>query len=484
MRLLIKIQQFITAIFMIIVSPQFVYLENTILLNYLQPPPTPTLISPLHNADKISPRVKFVWNSSTGAEFYRIKIWESSWCRPDLIFVDSTLTDTTFQIGTLKFNKEYRWCVSARNDSGSSSFSPIRRFTTHHNDAPKIVVPITVRNNTDDKITMHFGVAVGATYCIDEEFGEYELPPIPPGFDFLFVDHRRGAGSCLGPVGVWLHLQGWEKYVKRDTFRVSFHPGGGGLPLKFSWSQNLNEFYDSLEIRIPYPTTVINMLTDSSLIIDDDYINTFRIIGIPKPYRIPDPPVLVSPINVSDIFGSPNFEWKQTLRAHKYWLQVSTDSHFTTTIINDSTIKTNTYQLTEGLEPFVWHYWRVGAINSEGFSGFSDKWSFILSPCPVDDDGETIKQYYLSQNYPNPFNSQSVVSYEIPEFSYVKLNIYDLLGRERVCLINAYQQAGRYQIKVHSENLSSGVYFYRLETTSINNPSNKFTKSRKLLILK
>ncbi|MDP2209481.1 MAG: T9SS type A sorting domain-containing protein, partial [Bacteroidota bacterium] len=111
------------------------------------------------------------------------------------------------------------------------------------------------------------------------------------------------------------------------------------------------------------------------------------------------------------------------------------------------------------------------------------RWSFILSPCDVNDD-PIIRRFSLSQNYPNPFNSQSVVSYEIPELSYVKLNIYDVLGRERSRLVDGYQQAGRYDLKILSENLSSGIYFYRLETASLKNPSNKFTQTRKILILK
>ncbi|MDP2207149.1 MAG: fibronectin type III domain-containing protein, partial [Bacteroidota bacterium] len=414
MRLLIKIKQFIIAIFVILVSTQFVYSEDTILLSNLQPPPTPTLVAPRHNADNISPRVKFVWNSSTDADYYRLKIWTPDWwwSPQQIIFDDSTLTDTTFQLDTLRFNKEYRWCVSARNDSGSSSFSPIWRFTTHLNDAPKIVVPITVRNNANDSIMMHFGVAVGATYCIDEEFGEYELPPCAPWvLDFRFVDHRRGAASCLGPVGVWLHLQGWEKYAKRDTFLSLFR--SETYPIKFNWPSNLSEFFSEMVLRVP-PLPNLNMLTDSSLILDDSlyFVAYLRIIGTPIPFGIPATPVLLSPPDNASIFSGYHYlEWKQSIKAYRYWLQVSTDSNFATTIINDSTIKTTSFLFTN-IEPFVTYYWRVLAFNSEGSSNFSDAWSFILSPCDVNDD-PIIRRFSLSQNYPNPFNSQSVVSYEI-----------------------------------------------------------------------
>ncbi len=481
MRLLIKIKHFIIAIFVILVSTQFVYSEDTI----LQPPPTPTLITPRHNADKISPRVKFVWNSSQDADYYRLKVWTQDWWSHQIIFDDSTLTDTTLQIDTLKFNKGYRWCVSARNDSGSSSFSPIWWFTTHLNDAPKIVVPITVRNQENDSIMIHFGVAVGATYCIDEEFGEYELPPCPPWvLDFYFVDHRRGDARCLG-MGVCLHLQGWEKYAKRDTFLARF--GSLTYPIKFNWPSNLAEYFSEMVLMVP-PLPNLNMLTDSSFTINDpDIFPYLRIIGTPIPFGIPATPILFSPPDNEPIFSGYHYlEWKQSIKAYRYWLQVSKDSNFTTTIIDDSTIKTTSFLMTN-IEPFITYYWRVLAFNSEGSSSFSDRWSFILSPCSVN-DGPIIKRFSLSQNYPNPFNSQSVVSYEIPELSYVELKIYDVLGRERSRLVDGYQQAGRYDLKIHSENLSSGyasgVYFYRLETASLKNPSNKFTQTRKMLILK
>lgn len=475
MRLLIKIQQLIIAIFVVLVSTQFVYSEDT---NF-QPPPTPTLVAPPNNADNISPRVKFVWNSSQGADYYRLKIWSEN-----LIFEDSTLTDTTIQVETLKFNREYRWCVSARNDSGSSSYSPIWRFTTHLNDAPKIVVPITVRNTENDSIMIHFGVAVGATYCIDEEFGEYEIPPCPPWvLAFFFVDHRKlGVVGCLGYPGVWLHLQGWEKYAKRDTFWARFNTQT--YPIKFNWPSNLSEYFSELVLRVP-PLPNLNMLTDSSLILDDSlyFVSYLRIFGTPIPFGIPATPVLLSPPDNASIFSGHHYlEWKRSIKAYRYWLQVSKDSNFTTTIINDSTIKTTSF-LFSNIEPFVKYYWRVLTFNSEGSSSFSDTWSFILSPCDMTDD-RIIKRFALSQNYPNPFNSQSEVSYEIPELSYVKLNIYDILGRERTRLVDGYQQAGRYDLKILSENLSSGVYFYRLETASLKNPSNKFTQTRKLLILK
>lgn len=74
--------------------------------------------------------------------------------------------------------------------------------------------------------------------------------------------------------------------------------------------------------------------------------------------------------------------------------------------------------------------------------------------------------FKLNQNYPNPFNSVTVISYQLPEVSYVNLKIYDILGEEIILLVSDEQQAGSYSVKFDGNNLSSGVYFYRLEANS------------------
>ena len=68
----------------------------------------------------------------------------------------------------------------------------------------------------------------------------------------------------------------------------------------------------------------------------------------------------------------------------------------------------------------------------------------------------------LSQNYPNPFNPVTKVDYSLPSESNVSLVIYDMLGRKVQNIVSEHQQAGFYSIQINANNLSSGVYFYRL----------------------
>jgi len=70
--------------------------------------------------------------------------------------------------------------------------------------------------------------------------------------------------------------------------------------------------------------------------------------------------------------------------------------------------------------------------------------------------------FQLYQNYPNPFNPQTNISYFIPKSNFVKLKVFDILGKEVKVLINEFQQSGSYSVSFDGTNLSSGIYFYSL----------------------
>jgi len=74
--------------------------------------------------------------------------------------------------------------------------------------------------------------------------------------------------------------------------------------------------------------------------------------------------------------------------------------------------------------------------------------------------------YKLYNNYPNPFNPSTTIKYDIPKSAFVKLVIYDILGKEVATLVNEALQPGTYEITFDGSNLASGIYFYQL---AINN---------------
>lgn len=86
-------------------------------------------------------------------------------------------------------------------------------------------------------------------------------------------------------------------------------------------------------------------------------------------------------------------------------------------------------------------------------------------------------RYTLGQNFPNPFNPFTTIQFDLQKSSFIKLSVYDILGREVERLINEHKPAGSYSIKWDASRFNSGIYFYRIETES-------FTETRKMMLAK
>lgn len=71
--------------------------------------------------------------------------------------------------------------------------------------------------------------------------------------------------------------------------------------------------------------------------------------------------------------------------------------------------------------------------------------------------------FKLHQNYPNPFNPSTKIKFDLPSESYVKISLYDIVGREIRILINQELKEGSYEVNFNAGHLPSGVYFYTLE---------------------
>jgi C1A family cysteine protease len=106
-------------------------------------------------------------------------------------------------------------------------------------------------------------------------------------------------------------------------------------------------------------------------------------------------------------------------------------------------------------------YYNSG-ISRPGTANFCIKGLFNRDSTDIDEAVPQSNELY--QNYPNPFNPSTTISYSIRKNSKVSLNIYNMNGQLVKNLINKTQQAGRYSVEFYSEKLSSGLYFYRLET--------------------
>jgi len=85
--------------------------------------------------------------------------------------------------------------------------------------------------------------------------------------------------------------------------------------------------------------------------------------------------------------------------------------------------------------------------------------------------------FTLSQNYPNPFNPMTKIKYSIPQSSNVLIKVFGFLGNEIKTLVDEYKNAGVYEVDFNANNLSSGIYFYRMV-------SGRYSETNKMILLK
>ncbi len=196
------------------------------------------------------------------------------------------------------------------------------------------------------------------------------------------------------------------------------------------------------------------------------------------------PPTPVVYRRITDSVGTslrPILRWHLSAGGDLYQVQVATNPSFTS-IIRDTTKDVLFWRIQPTLPSTGGYYYRVRAQNSNGYSPWS---SIGQIPVNVASEAELLpKQYSLSQNYPNPFNPTTIINYQLPPpdgragiESWVTLKVYNLLGQEVRTLVNEKKQAGSYEVEFNGNNLSAGVYIYRLKAGT-------FTETKKLVLIK
>jgi len=146
-------------------------------------------------------------------------------------------------------------------------------------------------------------------------------------------------------------------------------------------------------------------------------------------------------INFSNIAFVPGFGTTTEPRSYSY---------------TDNTVNNGTY------------YYRLKQVDFNGAFAYSDI---------IDVDVAAPINYALEQNYPNPFNPSTVISYSIPQNSFVTLKVYDIIGNEVATLVNQTQSAGKYDVRFDASGLSNGVYFYTIK-------ADNFTSTKKMILMK
>ncbi|MFC2084114.1 CotH kinase family protein [Bacteroidota bacterium] len=113
------------------------------------------------------------------------------------------------------------------------------------------------------------------------------------------------------------------------------------------------------------------------------------------------------------------------------------------------------------------------ASNEYGTPGYKND-VFITQ---AEEEDDLIPEFRLYQNYPNPFNPSTVISFSLAELTKVKLELFNILGERVETLVETYLPSGFHTFKFQADNLSSGVYIYKLD-------AGKFKSSKKMILIR
>ncbi len=137
-----------------------------------------------------------------------------------------------------------------------------------------------------------------------------------------------------------------------------------------------------------------------------------------------------------------------------------------------------TYTAPPGLLPY--RYIRIFSTVSPSWVAWSEIVIHTQNVTGISEDSPGIpRSNSLLQNYPNPFNPGTTIGYGISsgESGWVRLAVFDLLGREVALLVNENQAPGRYEVRFDAAGLSSGVYLYKLT-------AGNFVRTRRMAVIK
>ncbi len=375
-------------------------------------PAAPVLVVPLNAAVNQPTNPTLIWNGVPGAATYRLQVSTGN-TFATTVYDDSTRTTTSQAISGLSIGTTYYWRVNTKNAAGTSNYSTIWSFTTIVVPAaPSLVTPLNASINQASNPTLVWNAVAGAdTYrlqvSISNTFGTT-----------IYNDSTRTttsqaiSGLGAGTTYYWRlnakNVAGTSAYSAVWSFTTATAPSAPSLvsPLNAAVNQPVNPtlIWNGVSGANTYRLQVSTVNTFATTVYDDSTrVNTSQAlsgltVGTTYYWRVnakdasgtsvystvwnfktiaaPSVPILSAPVNgASSVSASPKLSWLASTGADTYRLQVSTDSTFTGTQFDDSSLTSISHTIA-GLTSGNIYYWRVNAKNSSGTSAYSTRWSF------------------------------------------------------------------------------------------------------------
>ena len=300
-----------------------------------------------------------------------------------------------------------------------------------------------------------------------------------------------GPGEASGENDIEAAVDGLNKVHVVYTTNTSF--GGGALMYFNNESGSLVSIPTGLGANVQYPDITIDINNTVHIIYRLSTDNRIYLISRPSGGSFTAPVAIVPPA-----IGNPVF-----------WRGIDTDANgrlYVSYAQNSSTATKGVF-LVHGIggnfsAPILVYQDSAGAYLSMGSTAVTAKGNgeiavtfnpaasrfgnvvsdiFLkqgtLTVTGISDPVTKVSGYELFDNYPNPFNPTTSIKYVLPESGNVKLTVYDVSGKLVSTLVDRFEQAGEYSINFDAGNLTTGVYFYKLQT-------DEFEETKKMMLVK
>lgn len=473
-------------------------------------PARPVIYTPEDNARIDSVNVLASWSSAGAGATYQLQMskgWYSF--NEDEILIDTTFSaDTTFLFKGLKSNSEYHFRVRAQNQKGTSQWSYTRTFETSGPPCPTLQSPDHLSSNmkvcqkliweqNDNDIT-EFHVQAGRDddfWWFSSSYSKNDSIMDIRSITNQYLDWEFPSGTtvywrvrCFSPTRGWSEWSATWKFTtgKPENTPVIINPNGDywseSVHVNFSWEADttfdrykliLYDDYDFDDL-LKEIETEDNELT--AILPANNYtywkLQGYNEYGYSDPVEggkihtgSKDAALILEPADNETVNTDLQVVWSSSPAAYSYRLQICTNFYFypdSTVIFDHAGITDTTYyvQLNTNQTKL---YVRVKVDSSEYGDGcWSSNYRNFYISTEIDDAKTTLPQgFILHQNYPNPFNPSTTISYTLPRTVFVRIEIFDDVGKLIKVLVNERKEAGRYAVKWEAE-VSSGIYFYRI----------------------
>ncbi|MFI5253279.1 MAG: T9SS type A sorting domain-containing protein [Bacteroidota bacterium] len=471
--------------------------------------PVPTL--PSNGVFGITTNPRLQWTAVQYDQTYRLQVAADS-SFSTVILDDSSLTTNYQDVGPLGSGNKYYWRVLAVNSSGSTPWSDSWSFTTgtgttytYTMNSPwnLVSLPVDVSN---PQVAVQFPSANSAAYGYIPNSGYVTRDTLIHGAGYWMkfnntqplnmtgmpypIDTINVAagwnliGSVSNPVaknsiitmGTTIGSQffGYNKgYLPSDTLLPAH-----GYWVKVSDAGKLILGAGAMNMTATNASALLNM---NSLIAEDASGNKQTLYfgkspeGAFKTNQYEMPPA--APEGEFDVrYGTDTYvEFAAIDRARELPVIITTNSYPVTVKWRMRTSPFDAVFVLNGTEL---------SAGSDGMITLADAQSRLVLKLGASAARNTPQEFVLEQNYPNPFNPTTVINYQLPFESRVVMKVYNIVGEVVSTLVDGVQGAGMKSVEWNSGNYSSGIYFYRIQITSMESPTKTFTQGRKMLLLK